>query len=115
MDYNRIKATSDRLIGGAAQGTLEHGITVTTPGARPIDAPTRSTQWENYNGIARGASLKYVDGSTVLATDLQLLLQADTPVSVGHMIRIDGIIRNVVRIDNIPAAGIVAAKRVFVR
>ena len=115
MDYARIKATADRLIGGAAQGTLEHGITVTTPGATPIDAPTRTTQWETYNGVARGASLKYVDGSTILATDLQLLLEADTPVLVGNRIRIDGIVRNVVRVDNIPAAGIVAAKRVFVR
>ena len=54
-------------------------------------------------------------GQLFLATDLQLLLEADTPVLVGHRIRIDGTVRNVIRIDNIPAAGIVAAKRVFVR
>ena len=115
MDYTRIKATADRLIGNASQGTLEHGITVTTPGATPLDAPTQTTQWETYHGVARGASLKYVDGSTILATDLQLLLEGDTPVLVGHRVRIDSIVRNVIRIDNIPAAGIVAAKRVFVR
>lgn len=115
MDYTRIKATADRLLANASQGTLEHGITVTTPGATPMDAPTQTTQWETYHGVARGVSLKYVDGSTILATDLQLLLEADTPVLVGHRIRIDSIVRYVIRIDNIPAAGIVAAKRVFVR
>ena len=115
MDYASIKATADRLLTNASQGTLEHGITVTTPGATPLDAPTQTTQWETYHGVVRGASLKYVDGSTILATDLQLLLEAATPVSVGHRIRIDGIVRSVIRIDNIPAAGIVAAKRVFVR
>lgn len=115
MDYTRIKATADRLISNVSQGTLEHGVTVTTPGTTHLDAPTQTTQWETYNGVARGASLKYVDGSTILATDLQLLLEADTPVLVGHRIRIDGAVRNVIRVDNIPAAGIVAAKRVFVR
>lgn len=115
MDYTRIKATADRLLASANQGTLEHGVTVTVEGLDPLDPPTQTTQWETYNGVSRGASFKYVDGETILATDLQLLLQADTPVAVGHRIRIDGIIRNVVRVDNIPASGIVAAKRVFIR
>lgn len=115
MDYARLKSSADRMIGNAAQGTIEIGATVSVDGVTPLDAPTVTTTWTEYNGVARGVSLKYVDGETILSTDLQLIIEADTTASVGGFVRIDGNIRNIIRIDNIPAAGTVVAKRVFVR
>jgi len=115
MDYARLKTTADRLLGNASQGTVEIGAVTATAGATAIDPPTVATEWTSYNTVVRGVSSKYVDGQTILATDLMCIIQADSAPSVGGLMRVDGIVRNIVRIDNIPGAGIVVAKRVFIR
>lgn len=115
MDYSRLKSSADRMIGNAAQGTIEIGTTASVAGATPLDAPTVTTTWEEVNGVARGVSFKYVDNQTILATDLMAILDADAGATVGGLVRIDGAVRNVVRVDNIPAAGLTVAKRVFIR
>lgn len=115
MDYARLKASADRMIANAEQGTIEIGTTASVDGVTPLDAPTVTTTWEEVNGVARGVSFKYVDNQTILATDLMVILEADADADVGKMARIDGVVRNIVRVDNIPAAGFTVAKRVFIR
>jgi len=110
-----MKATADRLIGNAAQGTLEAPSTVTVAGATPLDPPTVTRTWGAFNGAVRGVSSSMVDNVTILASDLQIIAQADADAVVGDMVRIDGVSHIVVRIDNIPAAGTVCAKRIIVR
>lgn len=116
MDYLRMQAVATRLLGGTAQGEISVISQVTSvPGATPLDRPTITRTYELTSGIARGVSSKYVDGETILATDLQLVLRHDAPVEVGDIIKIDDVSRAVVRLENIPAAGTVCAKRIFVR
>jgi hypothetical protein len=115
MDYARLKTTADNLLSGASQGTVEIGTTVSTPGATDIDAPSVATTWEAFDAVVRGVSSKYVDGKTVLATDLMAIIEADAEAEVGGLIRLDGVARNIVRVDNIPGAGTVVAQRVFIR
>lgn len=115
MDYARLRTVADRLLDNASQGTVEIGATVSTPGATAIDPPSVVTTWTAYDAVARGVSFKYVDGQTILATDLMAIIQADAPAEVGGLARVDGVARNIVRVDNIPAAGTVVAKRVFLR
>lgn len=115
MDYARLKSSADRMIVNAKQGTIEIGASVSVAGATPLAPPTVTTTWASYDGVARGVSAKYVDGQTILATDLMVILEADATPAVGKLMRIDGVIRNIVRVDNIPAAGLTVAKRVFIR
>jgi len=115
MDYARLKTTADKLLSNASQGTVEIGVTVSTPGATDIDPPTVTTTWEAYDAAVRGVSAKYVDGQTILATDLMAIIEADAGATVGGLIRLDGVARNIVRVDNIPGAGTVVARRVFIR
>jgi hypothetical protein len=116
MDYLRMQSMASRLLDGAAQGEISTvAQVVSVPGATPLDAPTVTRTYELTSGVARGVSSKYVDGETILATDLQLVLRHDAEVKVGDIIKIDNVNRAVVRLENIPASGIVCAKRVFVR
>lgn len=115
MDYAALKLGADGMIQNAKQGTIEIGTSVSVAGATPLSAPTVTTTWEEFNGVARGVSAKYVDGQTILATDLMAILEADATPAVGKLIRLDGSIRNIIRVDNIPAIGTVVAKRVFIR
>ena len=113
--YADMQAMADSMLSEFSQGTIEIGTTSSAAGATPLDAPTVTTTWKTYNGVARGVSSQFVDNLTVLGTDLMAILQADATAAVGNLARIDGEIRNIVRVDNIPAAGIAVAKRVFIR
>jgi len=116
MDYNRLKSTADRLISGFAQGVAETAVTVLTPDSDTMEPPTSATNWTAVDGAAfRGVSSQYVDGTTILATDLQGIVQADAAVAVGDFFRTDGTVRTIVWVDRIPAVGTVVAKRVFIR
>ena len=115
MDYARLKTTADKLLDGASQGTVEIGTTSVTPGATAIDPPNVATTWEAFDAVVRGVSSKYVDGQTILATDQMSIMQADAPAAVGKLCRVDGVARNIIRVDNIPGAGVVVARRVFIR
>ena len=115
MDYARLKTTADKLLDGASQGTVEIGITAVTPGATAIDPPNVATTWDAFDTVVRGVSSKYVDGQAILATDLMAIIEADAGATVGGLIRLDGVARNIIRVDNIPGAGVVVARRVFIR
>lgn len=116
MDYNRMQAVASRLLNVAAQGEISVvGQVTRIPGPTPLSPPTITTTYELTSCVARGVSSKYVDGETIIATDLQLVLRYDAEVAVGDIIKIDNASRAVIRVDHIPAAGTVCAKRVFVR
>lgn len=113
--YDDMRLTADSLLSDFKQGTIEIGTTVSVAGVTPLAAPTITTTWTEYNGVARGVSSKYVDNLTILTTDLMITMQADATPQVGGLCRLDGSIRNIIRVDNIPGAGTVVAKRVFIR
>jgi len=116
IDYNRLRETATRLLDDNKQGVIEYvGSETITAGATPLDMPTIVRVYALTSGVARGVSFKFVDGQTILMTDLQVLVRFDADVSVGDMLRIDGVNHVVVRADNIPAAGTPLARRLIVR
>jgi len=116
MDYAAMKLMADGLIAQFRQGTFETGTTTVVDWATPLDAPTVSTVFVEFDGTDfRGVSSQYLNDTTLLSTDLQAIVVADAPVSVGQIVRIDGVNHTIVRVDRIPAAGTVVAKRIFVR
>jgi hypothetical protein len=114
--YSDLRNVASGLLREFAQGTVDIGKPVTTAGANEWAPPVTTIAWTPVNAVARGVSQKYVDGASILATDLQLTVDfgAYDPAA-GDRIRIDGKQVSVLRFDRIPAAGTVVAWRVFVR
>jgi len=116
INYARMASTAARLITQNKQGLIEIGRSVNTPGANSWDAPSVVTTYTPIASIAKGVSKRFVDGVTVLATDLELVATIDdySPLP-GDIIRIDGKRVTVISQSQIPAAGIICAWRFIVR
>ena len=116
INYQRMAATAKRLITDNKQGVIEIGRTVVTPGANSWDAPTTATTYEQISAVAKGVSKRFVDGVTVLATDLELVATIDdySPLP-GDIVIVDGKRVTVISQSQIPAAGIICAWRFIVR
>lgn len=126
--YDELAAMAADLLKPDAAGGLGQGAVVlvrVTPGAvNPAEpwvpvAPTTAT--ETLRAAVRGVSKELVgaegeNGVVIVATDLQVI--AAVPVLAyqpGDRITIDGAAVNILRVDNIPAAGTRAAIRFIVR
>lgn len=86
-----------------------------TPAANPWDEPTPGTPstW-TLHGTKRGVSSKYVDGSTVLASDEQVMFEAyDDAPRPGDVVKFNGVPLTVVKI--MPVTGLKLAWTVIVR
>ena len=97
-----------------SQGQVVYTITPTTgpdwnptPGT-PVSYPLDAT--------VQGVAKEYVDGTLILATDLQVTCAvfAVEPTLAGT-ITIDGKVCQIVRVDKVPGAGVTIAWRIFVR
>lgn len=113
---DKLRPVAKKLLTQEKQGTIEIGRQVVMPGETEYDPPTYSTNYTEIPAIAKGADQKYVDGSEILATDLQIFAYVESYApQAGDLIRVDG--RNVViiRQDPVPAAGVPVAWRFFVR
>ena len=116
INYQRMAATAKRLLTDNAQGSVSIGRAVTTPGIEAWDAPTASISWQDIKAVVRGVSAQFVDGVTVLSTDLQVTAYiADYQPLPGDLMMIDGLNVTVINQQKIPAAGIIAAWRFIVR
>ena len=116
INYQKLADTAKRLLTDNAQGDVEIGRSVSTPGAQAWDAPTIVTTYTTIKAVVRGVSSQFVDGATVLATDLLVVAYiADYITSPGDIMEIDGALVAIIRQDNIPGAGIIAAWRFIVR
>ncbi len=113
FDYLKMQRTASTLLERFAQGDVQSVTVVTTTPPQswedPIETETRTT----IDAVVRGVSHQFVDGVTILATDLQVLSSASVPT--GARLEIDGTTRVIVRHDKIPAAGVTVAHRYFVR
>lgn len=116
INYQRMANTAKRLLTDNNQGKIEIGRAVNTAGGNSWDAPSVSVTYETVRGIVRGVSQQYVDGITVLSTDLMIMATIDDYAPLpGDLMRIDGRVVTVVKQEQIPGAGIIAAWRFIVR
>lgn len=117
--YSRFQGTASRLLSQFDQG----GLALVSPGAAsgdPWNPQPGADVTRSFAGVLRGVSAQYVDGSLVLATDLQCTAPA---FSDGHeptlsdTLSNNGAILQIVKVERIPAATAapVVAWRLFVR
>lgn len=120
INYGQMKRTADRLLGRTAQGTVT--LTRTTAGtpdpAAPWDPPTEPATTETVPLLSavRGAGREWVDGETILATDLQAIIAVPAIMPApGDVVTRDGDPLTVIRVQRIPEAGTTVAVRIFMR
>lgn len=116
--YARMKTNvADKLLKQSKQGVIMLTRTVVVPPANSWDDPNVTTESHPLDSIAKGVSEKYVDGVTILATDLEIVSAVPDGVTptVSDIITIDGKNTAILRIVPIPAAGLTVAYKFLVR
>lgn len=125
--YDRAKATTKRLLDPARLGASAGSITLTrktvTPGANPWDDPTVTTSTQTLRAQAFGVSSQLIgtpalepDGPIIRASDRYVISEVpDGGYQAGDVIAIDGQAVTVLRVQNIPAAGVTSAVKFLVR
>lgn len=118
FDYARMTATASRLLDRFAQGTVV--LTISTPTepdpATPWEPGTPTTQAYTLDATVRGVSQRYIDGVTILASDLQVTAAVFGAVpKVGDDMTIDGYGVTILQVVALPAAGDPVAWRFIVR
>lgn len=113
--YERMQGRAKELMSRYAQGDVRY----LEPGAKSGDPwnPTRGAETEHQlAATVRGVSQQYVDGTHILASDLEVRCAefGTEPETAGH-IQIDGERLEIVDVQAIPAAGTVVAWRLVVR
>lgn len=115
FNYGKMQSTASRLLSKFAQGV----ITYTPPptiGGDPWNPTQTPSQPITINATAQGVAAEYVDGTTVLATDLQITSAVfGQEPSMAGKITVDGKMLQMIRVIPLPAAGEVIAWRCIVR
>ncbi|MGH2342569.1 hypothetical protein ACRC7T_13925 [Segnochrobactraceae bacterium EtOH-i3] len=104
--------------GGLGQGTVTlTRMTAGTPDpTAPWDPVAGTTETVPLLAAVRGAGRKWVDGETILATDLQAIIAVPAIMPVpGDVVTRDGDPLTVIRVQRYPEAGTIAAVLVFLR
>lgn len=113
--YNRLQGTASKLLTKFNQGSIKYLAQGTTTGpswAPVVGLPTEYTMKATATGVAQ----KFVDGTLVLASDIQIMCAVfDVSPTTSGVIDIDGREHQIVRVDQIPAAGTPVAWRIFCR
>lgn len=116
--YQRMKINvADKLLTKFQQGSIALVRRTVSPPASPGGAPIVSNVSHQLQAIASGVSQQYVDGVTILATDLQVVSAVPDGVvpTAGDVITIDGKSTVLLRIVPVPAAGLTVAYKFLVR
>lgn len=116
--YDEMRGVADELLGEFAQGT----VTITkpgasTPGPNAWDPPVTSDPVVyTLDATVKGVSRQFVDGTTVLATDLEVTAAVfGAELEPADQLAIDGQVVVVVETLRVPAAGTLVAWKFIVR
>lgn len=126
FNYARMAATADRLMQKVAQGVCT--LTRSTPGTPDPETPwipgTPTTEVFTLSATASGVSQEFINGTTILATDLMLTIspkmtgtagEVDTDIRSADVLAIDGKGVSVIKTMRLPSAGTLVAWRVIAR
>lgn len=107
--YTGLQGTASRLLGQFKQGTIIYRKPGTTSG--PVFNPVITDPVDHVlDATAKGVSQEYVDGTQVLATDKEITsaVFGVTPDASGEIV-VDGQVLQIVRLWQVPAAGVPVA------
>ena len=105
FNQTKFKAVADRLLKKNSMGVVAITRIVTIPAANSWDTPITTTQTETVDAVVFGVANKYVDGVTILSTDLAVTMTVPAQYQVGDLISVDGSPVTIVEEKPVPAAG----------
>ena len=114
--YEDMQSIATDLIGEFKQGTVQYVAVVAVGG--PVDNPGPSTLTTyTVNAVVRGVAFRYIDGTSIVSTDLQFTISGDQPFvpdMKGH-VTVDGVKHTIIGIMPKPAAGTPVAYTIIFR
>jgi hypothetical protein len=113
--YTEMQGVARDLLREFDQGGVV--LSVSTPGAGPPHNPGPTAFVDvPIDGAARGVSAQYVDGSNVIATDLQVTIPGGVAEpKMQDRVKLANVPHQIVRIIPKPATGTVAAYLLIIR
>jgi len=115
--YDEIKDVVVDVMTEFNQGVIKY-VALTAAGG-PVDNPGEPTEVETtlVGATARTVSFKYVDGTVIFTTDIQVnhAVQSGVTPAIGDFVLIDGVRYKIIEPMNIPAAGTTVAHILIVR
>lgn len=115
FNYGKMQATAQRLMDRFSQGTVYHVRDGEPTG--PINNPVPGVPVKTLvNATVRGVEVQYIQEGFVTGSDLQMTVPAFeySPVTSDRF-EINGSEHQIIRVDRIPASGVVVAYRVFLK
>ncbi len=113
--YERMQATATRLLDKYDQGpfTYYEPGTVSGPEYDPVIGPETE---HTVSGTASGVEEKYIKDGYISGSDIQMTLKvfSVSPSNSGEIL-VNGVRRQIIEVQQIPAAGTPVAWRLFVR
>lgn len=124
FDYSRMQGTASRLMTRFKQGTVTLSRLVDTETPVDADAPwlgfTKTTTVYTLAATVAAvsgdqANAKFIDGTVITAADLVVTcaVPAITP-AMSDKLAIDGVVRTIKKIVQVPAAGTAVAYKLFI-
>lgn len=126
--YSEMQAMARDLLaptsqGGLGQGTITLTRRIRIPPENSWEDPTWVTTTEEVRGAVSGVSKELIgapagepDGPVIVASDRQAMCAVPIMAyEAGDTLSVDGRPVTILRVDNIPAAGIAAAVRFVIR
>lgn len=116
--YDEMRVVASDVMNEFKQGDIRYVTISVADGATPdvSGVPTKTVS-DQLSATARSVSTKYVDGTHIVQSDIQVSIPNDgkaTPTMSG-MVRIDGVDHKIVEIMPRPAAGNPVSWTVIVR
>lgn len=104
--YQRMQGVASRLLKKFNQGDIQY-IETTLTGTNPFN-PTQGVEASyTLDAVARGVEFKYIKEGYISASDIQVTAAVfDIEPAMSGVIEIDGKEKQIIAIQQIPAAGI---------
>lgn len=116
--YDRFAALGDRLINKFDMGGTHVSLTFVTDNPDPLEMPDVTNIAERIPAVVFGVTGEMVARDPdLLVSDLRVIVSAsEAPcMKVGDIIKIDGVDKSILRINPVPAAGVVSIYKLIVR
>lgn len=113
--YQELQGLARELLDEFSQGTIT--FIQVTPGNGPKQNPGPPVETPHpFEGVMRGVKFRYIDGTTIVATDLQCTMPAGIvePKLPGFILA-DGVKYKVIKVDRKPSIGVAVAYTIIVK
>lgn len=116
--FDRFAALSERLVGRFDMEGTQAVMQVVTPDPDPLAPPDVESVLVDVPAVAFGVTGEMVASDpSLVVTDIRVIVAAANwpDVKVGDAVSLDGVEKAVIRVETVPAVGVVSIYKMIVR